>query len=77
MAGYDQKRVEFSHDGPRAGLIVEVDFLADNSWSEYGRFEVPAGESFGHHFPPGYSAHWVRLKCDRAIASATARFTYE
>ena len=76
MTGYDAKALELSHDaaGPVV-FTVEVDFLADDSWSEYARFTVPAGQTFKHVFPAGYSAHWVRLRADHA-AKATATFTY-
>ena len=76
MAGYDQKTLELSHDAKESVTFkVEVDFLADGSWSEYGQFPVPAGQTFKHVFPEGYSAHWVRLRADRAT-QATAAFTY-
>ena len=76
MTGYDAKTLELSHDAAEPMVFtVEVDFLADGSWSEYARFTVPAGQTFKHAFPAGYSAHWVRLRADHA-AKATATFTY-
>jgi hypothetical protein len=54
---------------------VEVDFAADNAWSEYARLMVPPGQTIRHIFPDGYSAHWVRLKADTST-TATATFTY-
>ena len=76
MAGYNRKTLELSHDAKEpVTFIVEVDFLADGSWSEYARFTVEPGKPLRHVFPDGYSAHWVRLRADRA-AKATAIFTY-
>ena len=76
MFGYDRKVLELSHANPSpVTFIVEVDFLADNSWSEYARIIVPAGQIVPHVFPPGFSAHWVRLKSD-STTTATATFTY-
>ena len=76
MAGYDRKVMELSHAAPGpVTFTVEVDFLADGSWSEYGRFTVGVGETRRHVFPDGYAAHWVRVKAD-ADTTATAWFTY-
>ncbi len=76
MYGYENKVLELSHQSQRpVTFTVEVDFAADNSWSEYGRFAVGAGETLTHIFPAGYSAHWVRLKTD-SDTTVTARFTY-
>ena len=76
MYGYDRKVLELSHGAAQTvTFTVEVDFAADNTWSEYGRFTVLPGQTVQHAFPDGYSAHWVRLKSDTATA-ATATFTY-
>ena len=76
MLGYERKVLELSHASSSAvTFIVEVDFAADNTWSEYARFTVPPGQTVKHLFPDGYSAHWVRLKSDTA-ATASALFMY-
>jgi hypothetical protein len=76
MFGYERKALELSHSNASpVTFTVEVDFLADNSWSEYARFTVAPGQTVSHVFPDGYSAHWVRLKSD-ATTIATAQFTY-
>jgi hypothetical protein len=76
MLGYERKVLELSHTstGP-VTFTVEVDFCADNTWSEYARFTVQPGQTVRHPFPDGYSVHWVRLRCDTAT-TATAAFTY-
>jgi hypothetical protein len=56
-------------------FTVEVDFAADNSWSEYSRFTVAPGQTLSHVFPDGYSAHWVRVTAN-ADCNATATFIY-
>lgn len=77
MAGYDRKSLELSHDSSKpVHFIVEVDFLADGSWHTYHDFEVPPGKTIHYEFPPGYSAHWVRFRCDSSC-NASAQLVYE
>lgn len=76
MINYDEMRVELSHDAARpVGFTVEVDF-DHTGFREYGRLAVPSGEVVVHRFPPGFHAHWVRLRADTACR-ATAMLTYE
>jgi len=76
MLGYERKVLELSHGSAGAvKFIVEVDFAADNTWSEYARFDVPTGKTVKHVFPDGYNAHWVRIKSD-TTTRATATFTF-
>jgi hypothetical protein len=76
MAGYDEKDLWLSHHSEKpVTFTVELDFLGDGSWSKYDQLTVKPGESGGIHFPPGFSAHWVRLKAD-ADTQATAHFVY-
>jgi hypothetical protein len=76
MFGYDRKELSLSHSNASpVTFTVEVDFAADNSWSEYARFTVPVGQTVTHVFPDGYSAHWVRVKSD-TTTTATAQFGY-
>jgi hypothetical protein len=76
MTGYDQKHLTLSHHSQKpVTFTVEVDFLADDTWSEFGRFTVNPGEKAGVDFPTGFSAHWVRIKAD-ADTQATAHFVY-
>lgn len=77
MAGYDRKTVELSHDA--AGVVqitLEVDTAADGAWHPFRTFEVQPGRTAKFEFPAGYSAQWVRAKCDTACR-ATVQFTYE
>lgn len=76
MAGYLDKSVELRHNlQVPARFTVEVDFRADNVWSRYATVTVQPKETFKLTFPPGYSAHWVRLIADQPM-QATAIFTY-
>jgi hypothetical protein len=76
MFGYERKVLELSHSNASSvTFTVEVDFAADNSWSEYARFTVAPSQTLRHVFPDGYSAHWVRVKSD-TTTTATAQFTY-
>jgi len=76
MTGYDSKTVTLSHEGQdTVKFAIEVDVQGDGSWATYARIEVPAGERRSHAFPKGYSAHWVRIACDKDT-TATAIFEY-
>lgn len=74
MYGYDRKAVTLSATEATT-LTLEVDFLADNSWSAYKTFNLAAGESTTHEFPAGFHAHWVRVKSSTAT-NASAQFVY-
>jgi hypothetical protein len=74
MYGYDSKQLTLAATAATT-LTVEVDFLADNTWSIYQTFGLAAGQTLTHAFPPGFHAHWVRVKSS-AAATATAQFAY-
>ena len=74
MYGYDHKELELRSE-EAATFTVEVDFLADDTWSTYRTFELAAGEPLTHTFPAGFHAHWVRVVSD-TVTTATAQFTY-
>ncbi len=74
MYGYDRKELTLTTTNA-ATLTVEVDFVADGTWSTYQSFTLAAGETLTHLFPKGFHAHWVRVVSDTAT-TATAQFTY-
>ena len=74
MYGYDQKELTLQA-ASNCTITVEVDFLADNTWSVYQSFPLTANQSVTHTFPTGFHAHWVRVKCSVAT-TASAQFTY-
>jgi hypothetical protein len=74
MYGYDHKELTLSATNATT-ISVEVDFLADNTWSTYQTFTLAAGETLTHSFPAGFHAHWVRMKSS-AATTASAQFTY-
>ncbi|MCH7228978.1 hypothetical protein, partial [Haloferula sp. A504] len=74
MYGYDRKELTLSV-ADAATITVEVDFLADNTWSTYQSFSLSAGETLNHLFPDGFHSHWVRVTSS-ASTTATAQFTY-
>ncbi len=78
MTNFQDKRVELSHDADRpVKITILVDVLGTRkSWKTYRTLTVGAGETAVHHFPHGYSAHWVRVKADRDCR-ATAWFIYD
>lgn len=75
MTGFDQKCLHVRCDGDAPlRLTVELDFEGTGQWNRY--VEIEASDGYACHvFPPGLSAHWVRLVPDRA-ATATAQFHY-
>jgi len=76
MTGFDKKVLHIVHkaDEP-VTFTVEVDFLGDSTWVVYADEVVPAGGYAHYEFPDGFSAHWVRLRCNKPCV-ATAHFVY-
>jgi hypothetical protein len=76
MTGFDQKVLHLLHDAARSvRMTVEVDFLGNGTWCAYGEFDVAPGAYVHHEFPPGFSAHWVRVRAEHDC-KATAYLTY-
>jgi len=76
MTGFDKKVLHVVQRGASRALIdIEVDFLGSGEWHHYHRIPAGDGEYHFHIFPPGFSAHWVRLRPSTACL-ATAEFVY-
>lgn len=84
MTGYDQKRVELSHDSSKSvhftleiNVIMNLIAVSDRFgiWNRYTTIEVQPGETKEFRFPDGFSAHWIRLVTDKNCM-ASAVFTY-
>lgn len=84
MTGYDQKKLELSHDtGKPVEFTIEIKFTINliamsdqfGAWSSYKTIVVQPGETKEFQFPDGFSAHWVRLVTN-TDCKATAIFTY-
>jgi hypothetical protein len=76
MRGFDEKVIEISHDQARTiRFTLEVDATDVGDWVPYAAFEVPAGETFIHRFPEGYTAGWLRISAAEDC-SATAMLKY-
>ena len=80
MSGYDQKRLELSHNaGQAVTFALEIDVFAaintPETYFTYAELTVAAGETLVHEFPDGFSANWIRLRAD-TDCNATAIFTY-
>jgi hypothetical protein len=76
MTGFDKKVLHLTHSADEeVTFTVEVDFLGSGAWKTYKTIAVPAGGYEHHEFPDAYSAHWVRVRADRACR-ATASFAY-
>jgi hypothetical protein len=77
MTGYDRKRVEVWHDSPDpVTFALEVDITGHGLWVDYTEITVEPNELEEFRFPAGYSAHWVRVRCDTAC-TAGCTFIYE
>ena len=56
-------------------ITIEVDDLGHGKFHTWKTVPVAPGASEVITFPPGFSAHWVRVVADKACA-ATAHFHY-
>jgi hypothetical protein len=76
MTGFEHKVVHLRHDADTAcEFRIEIDFLGDQSWESFDTLVVQPDEYVHHEFPPGFSAHWVRVTADKSC-TATVYFTY-
>lgn len=76
MTGFEHKCLHLTHKADQGvAFTVEVDFLGNGTWVPYTTLEVPANGYVHHEFPPGFSAHWVRLQASEKCV-ATAQFVY-
>lgn len=76
MTGFEHKVLHLFQSGnPSVNFRVEVDFLGTGFWQPYETIRVGADAYRHHEFPPGFSAHWVRITPD-ANCTATAQFMY-
>ncbi|WP_231602889.1 hypothetical protein [Neorhodopirellula pilleata] len=75
MTGYDHKTLTASADRD-VEFTIEVDVDHQTGWHAVETIAVGKGDEVRYVFPPGFSAHWVRLVSDRDCV-ATAQFTYE
>lgn len=66
MKGYDQERVQLSHNGSETvTFTLQIDLDATGFWVDYRQFEVPANETVTFEFPAEFSANWIRSVTDR------------
>ena len=68
--GYEDANIQdldkASNDAKALGKVLK----------EYGQFDVFPDKGYAHHeFPDGFSAHWVRVKANKACR-ATVYFVY-
>jgi hypothetical protein len=72
MTGFDKKVLHLKTD-KSASFEVQIDFLGAGDWVKYANIDV-SGYAF-HAFPPGFSAHWVRI-ISNTDCVASAEFMY-
>ena len=62
MTGFDAKCLHLTHDCDEAiDVHLEIDFMGNGRWSRFHTVTVAAGGYEFFAFPPGFSAHWIRL----------------
>ena len=75
--GYDRRTLTLSHRAAQdVTFQVEVDLTGEGFWIPYQRFNLGAGKSLEHSFPPAFQARWLRVTASRDC-SATALLRYE
>ena len=77
MTGFEHKCIHLSQRGKKKiRFTLEVDFLGSGDWHDYREFEVGPDGYEAFPFPPGFSAHWIRVRTDRdAVCSAQLHYT--
>lgn len=76
MTGFDQKCLHIqNHSDTRVNVTVELDVRGDGGFGAYRTMTVPGNALESLPFPPGLSAHWVRLVSD-TDANLTAQLFY-
>ncbi len=76
MTGFDNKVLHLKQTSSEmVSFQVEVDFMGNGEWSLYATIEVAPKGYTPHVFPPGFSAHWLRITALSAC-NATAQLHY-
>jgi len=76
MTGFDKKTVHFINKGTEeVEFTIEVDVMGNEEWFIYKTIKVEPNGYSHHEFPNGYSAHWVRVKVNKA-SKVTVQFVY-
>ena len=74
MTGFEHKCLHLSHDAGKAvSFDIELDAMGHGKFEKYAT--VTCDRATQHVFPPGLSAHWVRI-VPRGDCVATAQFFY-
>ncbi|MFC1537258.1 hypothetical protein ACFL4P_00355 [Gemmatimonadota bacterium] len=76
MTGFDRKILHLTNNDNQSTIItIEIDYLGNGSWQKYESISLEGGSYRYHIFPPGFSAHWVRLVSGENC-NLTAEFIY-
>jgi len=76
MQGYANKSVVLSHNSTQAVTFnLDIDYLANGTYSTAYKVTVQPGETKVFKFPEGFNAQWVRTALD-VSCTATATFYY-
>jgi len=77
MTGFDNKVIHLSHESDEEVVFtIQVDFLGNGRWKNLMQIAVPPRSYQSYCFPPGYSAHWLRVVASRdCVATAQLHYT--
>ncbi|MGC4937858.1 hypothetical protein [Kribbella sp. DT2] len=76
MTGFDNKCLHLENLGTSTMTVtLEIDFHGHGRFGASSSFTVEPGAVHTHVFPPGFSAHWVRVVSD-TDGIASAQFVY-
>lgn len=75
LTGFDNACLHLENHGEQAARFdVEIDIHGDGHFARSERLSVEPGELVTHVFPPGFSAHWLRVVSDRATTASAQLF---
>lgn len=64
--GYRKIRAVFSHNlKENVRFAIDVDYMADGTYGEWGAVNAVPGDQTEYVFPEGFSAHWIRIRPDK------------
>lgn len=76
LTGFDGKCLHLNHDASQpVRFTVEIDFLGCGEFHAWQEITVGVKGYQAVPFPPGFSAHWLRMICDQPCR-ATAQLHY-
>lgn len=76
--GFDKKTVHIQHKAKSTATFnIEIDITGDGDWVVYKTVTTDKNGYYGHSFPDGFAASWVRIKSINKVEGLTAQFYYQ